>query len=385
MSFVDALATVSLAALGARISAAGALDVERILARNDYEPQDFPALISPAAAPYLEDMARAARRITRLRFGNTMKLYAPLYISSECVNACAYCGYSAANRIPRSTLSMEDILREATALHRQGMRHLLLVAGENRAVLPPARLAEIAAEIAGCFDGIAIEVYPMTCGEYRSLERRGVTGIAVYQETYHRALYARLHRGPKADFAWRLAAPERAARGGLRDLGIGGLLGLADFRVDMACVVLHARHLMTTHWDTQIAVSFPRLRRAAGNFVVPLPVTDRQLAQAVFALRMVLPDADLVLSTREPAPLRDGLSGLGITRMSAGSKTRPGGYILDLDAAEQFAVADCRTTMQVASMLIAQGLDPVWKDFDQAFSRDRDHAGGVQKILDTPG
>jgi 2-iminoacetate synthase len=207
----------------------------------------------------------------------------------------------------------------------------------------------------------------MDTGDYKKLARSGVTGIAVYQETYDRKIYKTLHKGPKADFDYRLQTCERAGEAGFRELGIGALLGLTDFRTDMALVAMHANYLMKKFWKSQIAISFPRLRNAVGSFKPSTKVSDRQLAQVIFALRIVLPDADLILSTREAPAFRNGMAGIGITRMSAGSKTQPGGYVVSKDSLEQFEVADTRTPAQVAAMITDKGFEPVWKDFDSSF------------------
>jgi 2-iminoacetate synthase len=259
------------------------------------------------------------------------------------------------------------VLAEAEVLHRQGFRHLLLVSGEHRTRVPVEFIADIARALRDRFAALAIEVYPMETAEYRLLAENGITGIAVYQETYDRARYSDLHQGPKADFSYRLATPERAARACLREIGIGALLGLSDHRLDLALLARHAAYLMKTYWKANISISFPRIRKAAGGFTPLETITDRQLAQAVFALRMILPDAELVLSTRENRAFRDGMAGLGITRMSAGSRTNPGGYSIADDALEQFTIDDRRSASEVAAMLAHKGLEPVWKDFDRFF------------------
>ncbi|MCP4717017.1 MAG: radical SAM protein, partial [Deltaproteobacteria bacterium] len=299
------------------------------------------------------------------------------YVSNECVNACIYCGFNVNNTMQRVTLSREDVLREAEALYCQGFRHILLVSGEDRSKVPVQAFADIIRELSRSFAAVSIEVYPMEEDEYRLLADSGATGIALYQETYDRNLYKQLHRGPKADFDFRLASHDRAARAGFRDIGIGALLGLTDFRLDVACVAAHGAYLMKHFWKSQIAVSFPRLRHAAGDFTPPVTVTDKELAQVIFALRMVLPDADLVLSTREAPDFRNGMAGLGITRMSAGSKTNPGGYSISEGSLEQFEVADSRSPAAIAAMLEDKNIEPVWKDFDPSFLFD--HASTPQK------
>ncbi len=365
--FETSLNTVDLKRIQRTIQTASTADVENILHKQHCAPDDFPVLISPAASDYIETMAARARQITALRFGKTVRLYAPLYISNECVNACAYCGFNTYNPTPRTTLSHDEVLAEADVLHRQGFRHLLLVSGEHRERVPVEFIADIARALRDKFAALSIEVYPMETAEYRLLADSGITSIAVYQETYNRTRYAELHQGPKADFNYRLATPERAASAGLREIGIGALLGLSEHRIELSLLALHAGYMMKTYWKANISISFPRIRKAAGNFNPTETITDRQLAQAVFALRMVLPDAELVLSTRENQTFRNGMAGLGITRMSAGSRTHPGGYSMADNALEQFAIDDQRSAAEVAAMLTQKGLEPVWKDFDRFF------------------
>lgn len=369
MSFVDELAKISLRDIKDTVYGTTPRDIVRLLKNDRWSVSDLPLLLSPAASEFLEQMAAHARRITLLRFGKAIRLYAPLYISNECVNACSYCGFKCTNIVERVTLSIDQVMQEAQTLHRQGFRHLLLVSGEHREKVPPSYLREIVHQLSEHFAALSIEVYPLEEDEYRTLAEAGVTGIAIYQETYDRAIYHNVHRGPKANFDYRLLAPERAGHAGYREIGIGALLGLTDFRIDVSVLGLHASYLMKRFWKAQVAVSFPRLRAACGGYEPPAPVSDRDLAQIIFALRMVLPDSDLVLSTREKPGFRDGMAGLGITRMSAGSKTKPGGYCLGDDALEQFEVADTRTPAQIAAMLWSKNLEPVWKDFDQHFLR----------------
>ena len=367
MSFKEILAKLDLAKLKDALYGSTEHDVHRVLSKNKLCLDDFPVLVSPAAAPQLERMAALSKKITRLRFGRVMKLYAPLYVSNECVNACQYCGFNVHNKLARVTLNHDEVFREAEAIHQQGFRHLLLVSGEAPNKVTIKYLTDIVYELSKTFAGISIEIYPMDLKEYRALAAAGVTGIAIYQETYDRAIYKTLHAGPKADYDYRLAAIERAGEVGFRDLGIGALMGLTDFRVDMTCVTLHAAYLMKQFWKSQISISFPRIRAAAGAYLPPHLVSDKELAQTVFALRMVLPDADLVLSTRECAAFRDGMAAVGITRMSAGSRTNPGGYSLEEDSLEQFQIADDRTPAEVSAMLVGKNLEPVWKDFDRSF------------------
>ncbi len=341
--------------------------VESILKKKRWSIEDFPHLVSPAAGHYLEKMAAISRRITFLRFGKVIRLYAPLYVSNSCVNACKYCGFNVNNRFPRITLTVKEVLEEANEIFSHGIGHILLVSGEDRKEVSPEYFEEVVTNLKDRFYAISIEVYPMEEYEYRKLADAGVTGIAVYQETYNPERYKKLHRGPKADFFYRLETPERAAKAGFRELGIGALFGLSDFRVDLTMVAIHARYLMKHYWKSRVAISFPRLRDAEGHFKPFEVVTDRQLAQVIFALRMVLNDVDIVLSTRENPSFRDGMLGLGVTRISAGSKTNPGGYSIHPGALKQFEIADNRSPEEVAEVIERKGLEPVWKDFDRSF------------------
>ena len=296
-----------------------------------------------------------------------MNLYAPLYISNACVNACVYCGFNITHNIHRHTLSLDEIREECKALHDLSMRHILLVSGESQKDVPVSLFETIGRELSQLFASVSIEVYPMQTDEYLRLAQAGIVGIALYQETYLRDVYKSLHKGPKADYDYRLDSLERAAQAGFRELGMGVLLGLADFRLDATLLAHHAHYLMKKYWRSRISLSFPRIREAEGHFKPFIEVTDHQLAQIIFAFRLVFPDADLVLSTREPAKFRDGMAALGITRMSAGSKTNPGGYTHD-DELKQFEISDDRSPDEIAEMLKAQDLEPVWKDFDPAMA-----------------
>jgi 2-iminoacetate synthase len=325
-------------------------------------------LLSPAAVPYLEAMARKAQALTRQRFGRTMQLYAPLYLSNECVNSCAYCGFAHGLGIGRLTLGIEAALAEAAHLHAQGLRHLLLVSGEAPKTIDGAYLGSLARGLRRRFDSLSVEVGAFDLAGYRGLIAEGIDGLVLYQETYQPDVYRAVHRaGPKHDFARRLRAIELGGMAGFRSLGIGVLLGLAPWRRDAFALARHGRELGQRFWRSRIAVSFPRMRGHAGGQPPAHPVSDRDLVQMICAMRLALPDADLVLSTREPARLRDHLMGIGITRMSAGSKTNPGGYGMHRSSGEQFTVEDLRAPPEVAEALLDRGFEPVWKDFDGSF------------------
>ena len=368
MSFLDEIRKYDPDQLREQIAARTPADVERALNLDRLRSADFMALVSPAAAAYLEPMARKAHRITQQRFGKTILLYAPIYLSNECSNGCLYCGFNATNKVPRRTLTLEEIERDARVLHEQGFRHILLVTGEAPARVDEEYLAAAARRIRPLFSSIAIEVWPMEESGYRKMVEAGVDGLTVYQETYDRVLYEKLHPfGRKRDYDFRLRTPERGGSAGLRRIGIGFLQGLGDFRTEAFFTGLHALHLSKHYWRSLISVSFPRMRPAEGAFQPPQPVSDKELVQLICAMRLLMPDAGLVLSTRESAKLRDNLLPLGITQMSAGSCTAPGGYSDKDDSVQQFAIDDDRSPAEMAAVLAARGYDPVWKDWDEAF------------------
>ncbi len=349
----------------------------------------FAALLEPASDSRLEAMARDSQAITRRHFGKAIRLFAPLYLSNECINNCAYCGFSRDNAILRVTLEIDSILTEARHLAKEGFRNILLVAGEHPKFVSSGYLERCVRALAAEVPSISLEVAPMEADEYATLVRAGAEGLIVYQETYDRAAYADFHTaGPKKDFDWRLACPERAYAGGFRRIGIGALFGLADWRTEALALAAHLDHLLRTCWKASFTVSLPRLRPCAGEFQPRHTLPDREFLQLICAFRVCFPQVGIVLSTREPAPLRDALLPLGITMISAGSHTEPGGYTgqgrSDLHltvggrkiapdtstdgagATEQFSIADHRTPAQIATFLRTSGLDPVWKDWDAA-------------------
>lgn len=332
-----------------------------------FRPERLAAFLSPAAGEALEEMAQAARALTEQRFGRTMALYAPLYVSNYCINRCVYCGFNACTHAERRRLSVEEALADARIIREEGFRDILLVSGEDPGYVTTDYLATLARELRALFASVSVEIYPLDEAGYQRLFAAGVDGVTLYQETYDRDTYARVHDGPKADYDARLAAQEAAARAGMRRLGLGALLGLADWRYETFALAIHARTLMKHFWRARIAFSFPRIREAASVDLRQFcPVTDRDLAQMMVALRLSFPDAALVLSTREAPGLRDHLLPLGITQISAGSRTTPGGYG-GSQATEQFAVSDTRSAREVVDHLARSGYDPVWKDWDSGF------------------
>ena len=341
-------------------------DVTRALSRSRLDLADVAALLSRAAIPHLEEMAQRAHRTTASHFGKTIRFFAPMYVSNECVTTCTYCGFAATNTdIVRKTLSPEEALAEARLLTARGFRHLLLVSGEHPRIVSRDYLTSVVETLAPEVPSISIEVQVWDTDTYRRLAEAGCEGVVVYQETYDPETYAAVHlKGKKRNYAWRLDAPERAAAAGMRRLGIGALLGLsADWRADVLALVAHARHLQRVAWRCDLTVSVPRLRDCAGGTDAHCEVSDREFVQIICALRLALPEVGIVLSTREAPSLRDSLLRIGITHMSAGSHTEPGGYLHPGEAEPQFSIKDHRTPVEVATMVRSKGYDVVWKDW----------------------
>jgi len=322
------------------------------------------ALLSPAALPHLEDLARRARSTTLRRFGRTVRLFAPLYLSNHCLSTCTYCGFARDLPLPRRTLTHEEVRAQAQALTAQGLRHLLLVSGEHRGQVGPDYLVECLLRLRDLVPSVSVETQTWTEPVYERLVRAGLEGVVHYQETYDRGRYRQVHpSGWKRDFDRRLEAFDAAGRAGARRLGLGVLLGLAeDWRSDVLALAAHASRLRRVHWRTEVTVSLPRITPSASGFRPVTRVSDAEFVQALTALRVVLPDVGIVLSTRESARLRDGLIRIGVTHLSAGSRTEPGGYTEPGAAREQFAVVDDRTPAQVAEAIVAAGREPVFQD-----------------------
>jgi 2-iminoacetate synthase len=350
----------------------------------------FEHLIAPKSDMELEAMAQSSRSLTLQNFGRTMRLFAPLYLSNECINNCRYCGFSRDNPILRVTLDVDEVVAEAQHLANQGFRQILLVAGEHPKFAGRDYLSQSVRALGPDFSSISIEVGPMETEDYVPLVEAGAEGLVVYQETYNRGVYAEMHTaGPKRDFNFRLDCVERAYAAGFRRLGVGALIGLSRWQDDASALAAHLEYLFKHCWRAQLTVSLPRLRPAAGGFRPLFSITDRELAQLICALRISFPQLGIVLSTRERAPLRDSLAFIGVTMMSAGSHTEPGGYTRqgrehlhrtvrgrivapeyqggeDQLATGQFEISDERSPAEIAALLRLRGLEPVWKDWDQA-------------------
>jgi 2-iminoacetate synthase len=363
----DVMAT-DLASLRRRADDATEADVLRALHTPHPSLADIAALLSPAAATRIEDLAQVAHRTTVRRFGRVVRMFAPLYLSNECISVCTYCGFRADNDIPRRTLSVDEARSEARALVERGFRHVLLVSGEHPRLVSKDYLVEVVRALAPEVPQLSVETQVWDTGTYRRLVDAGCDGLVAYQESYDLDTYGRVHvKGKKRNYHWRLAAPDRGAEAGMRRLGIAALLGLHDdWRSEALALAAHARALIQRWWRAEVTVSLPRLRPAAGGFQPADVVSDADLTQLLAALRIGLPDLGIVLSTREPAALRDALLPIGVTQMSAGSHTEPGGYAEESPAEAQFEVGDLRSPAEVADALRAAGYDPVWKDWQRS-------------------
>lgn len=400
MSFVDEFNSLPLDSLLRQSLCATPAQITPLLSQTgELSLSDFARLISPAASQSLEALCRRSQQITRQRFGKVIRLFAPLYLSNECINNCTYCGFSRDNAILRVTLSVDEVVREARALKEQGFRNILLVAGEHPKFVSNGYMAECVRALHAEIPSLSLEVGPMETEEYRPMVQAGAEGLVVYQETYDRKIYGEMHTaGPKRNFDWRLETPERAYEAGFRRLGIGALFGLSDWRLEALSVAAHADYLLRNCWKAQVTISLPRLRPCAGEFQPLTQLNDRELVQLICAFRLMFPDVGLVLSTREPAKLRDGLIPLGVTMVSAGSHTEPGGYtgagkekihqtvrgrIVELaagssewtaigtkatNATGQFDIADERSPAEIAELITRLGYEPVWKDWDAALA-----------------
>ena len=344
-------------------------DVLRALGKNKLNVDDFTALISPAAEPYLLEMVDKSEKLTLQRFGNTLSLFAPLYLSNTCANECTYCGFSMSNAIKRLTLNESQVQKEVRAIKSKGFDHLLLVTGETNKVSMPY-FERMIPHIKPHFSQLSMEVQPLDTAEYKTLQTIGLDGVLVYQETYRRKTYLEHHlRGNKSNFNYRLDAPDRIGQAGIHKIGLGVLLGLEDWRTDSVMMAHHLRHLQKRYWRSRFSVAFPRIRPCEGGIVPKSVISDRQLVQLIAAWRLFDRDLEMSLSTRESAEFRNHAVRMGFTTMSAESKTQPGGYADDSqEALEQFEISDERSVADISAMIRSQGREVVWKDWDPALS-----------------
>jgi 2-iminoacetate synthase len=364
MTFYDEMAGIADARLRAEVERVSAARVSAALSGSELQAPDLLALLSPAAASRLEDMAQAAHHSTLRNFGPNILLFTPLYLANYCVNHCVYCGFSADHDIPRRRLTLPEVEREAKAIAGTGLQHLLILTGESSQRTPVSYIAECVSVLRKYFSSVSIEVYPLATEEYATLVEAGVDGLTIYQEVYDRETYAAVHpKGPKRDYRYRLEAPERAGHAGIRTITVGPLLGLQDWRSEAFFTGLHAAYLQKEFPEIEIGVSLPRMRPEFGGYQPKVAVSDRDLVQAMLALRLFLPRAGITISTRERPELRDNLLKLGVTKMSAGSSTAVGGHTDALDAVGQFEISDERSVAEMRRRIACLGYKPVLKDW----------------------
>ena len=348
-----------------------AADVEAALHKEYLDVEDFKALISPAAQPYLEVMARLSQQYTLQRFGKTISMFVPLYITNSCTNFCIYCGFNHNNPMSRIILTEEEIVNEYKAIKKLApFENLLLVTGENPAKAGVPYIERALQLAKPYFSNLQIEVMPLKAEEYERLTHSGLNGVICFQETYNKANYNIYHpKGMKSKFDWRVNAFDRMGQAGVHKIGMGVLIGLEDWHTDITMMAYHLRYLQKHYWKTKYSVNFPRMRPSEGHFQPNVVMSDRELAQVTFAMRIFDHDVDISYSTRESAQFRNNMATLGVTTMSAESKTEPGGYFTYPQSLEQFHVSDERTAVQVERDLKALGREPVWKDWDESFDR----------------
>jgi 2-iminoacetate synthase len=364
MTFFDEVSTLTKKDLAATLSAVMSPQVENAISKTVIQPQDFLALLSPAAVNYLEDMAQAAHRVTQQHFGRTILLFTPLYLANYCINHCVYCGFNAGNDIPRRKLTIPEVELEARAIAETGLQHLLVLTGESRQHTPVSYISECISVLRKYFSSISIEIYPLSLEEYGELVETGVDGLTIYQEVYDRGVYSQMHpKGPKRDYRFRLEAPERGAAAGMRSVSIGVLLGLNDWRTEVFMSGMHLNYLQKQFPEVEAGISFPRIRPQFGGFQPQFPLSDPDLVQALLAVRLFLPRAGITISTRENAELRDNLIKLGVTKMSAGSSTTIGGHTDARDGIGQFEISDNRSVDEMRQAIIRLGYKPILKDW----------------------
>ncbi len=340
-------------------------DVLRTLQTEKPNLEDFCSLISPSAKNHLEAMAQKSQKLTQKRFGKTIQMFIPLYLSNECQNICTYCGFSYNNKIPRKTLSDKEILQEVKIIKNMGYEHALLVTGEANKTVGVEYLKNAIQLIKPFFSQISLEVQPLEQQEYQELIELGLYSVLVYQETYSRTNYSLYHtKGKKSLFDYRLDTPDRLGKAGIHKIGLGCLLGLSNWMVDSFFVAAHLEYLEKHYWKTRFSISFPRLRPHEGEFVPNHNITNKDFVQLLLAYRIWNENLDLSISTRESQTFRDQLIPLGVSSMSAGSKTNPGGYQKTDGSLKQFEIDDNRSPQEMSAVISKQNYEPVWKDWD---------------------
>lgn len=367
--FIDVFKSFNWEDVKSSIYAKTAADVERALEHTNRTLEDFKALISPAAADYLEQMANISQRLTTKRFGNVIQMYVPLYLSNECNNICTYCGFSYDNKVKRKTLSSMEIMQEVAVLKAMGYDHVLLVTGEANQTVHVDYFKKVLELIKPHFAQISMEVQPLDIDDYQELIPYGLNTVLVYQETYHEEDYKKHHpKGKKSNFEYRLGTPDRLGEAGIHKMGLGVLIGLEDWRTDSFFTAVHLSYLEKTYWQSKYSLSFPRLRPFSGGLEPKVVMSDRELLQLICAYRLFNEEVELSISTRESPAFRDNIIKLGITAISAGSKTNPGGYAVAQESLEQFEISDERSPSEIANVIRTQGYEPVWKDWDNSLT-----------------
>ena len=356
------------------VSEATDADVRRVLDKAErgvkpLTPEEFAILISEAADPDLERMAALSRHFTLERFGNTISMYIPMYVSNACTNKCVYCGFNHDNPLERTTLTMSQIEDECKAIKKLGpFENLLIVSGEYPSLCGVEYMERVLNVCRPYFHNLTLEIQPLRSSEYERLTHSGLNGVVCFQETYHREAYRQYHpRGMKSHYAWRLNGYDRMGEAGVHKIGLGVLLGLEDWRADTVMMARHLRYLQKKYWRSRYSVNFPRMRPSESGYQPKTVISDRELARLTFAFRLFDHDVDISFSTRETPEYRDNMLTLGVTSMSAGSRTDPGGYVSQPDSLEQFEVSDSRSPLDVAEAIRSHGYEPVWKDWDSIF------------------
>ena len=369
--FADVIGSYSWEDTVAAVEGTSHQDVMRVMARarlkKTLTPDDLGVLLSDAAVPFLEEMAVLSKAVTDERFGKTISLYIPMYVSNACTNKCIYCGFNHDNPLERVTLSQDEIRQECEAIRKLGpFDNLLIVAGEYPSLSGVDYLEKTLHTCSEYFHNLTVEVQPLKARDYKRLVDAGLYGVVCFQETYNRDAYRKYHpHGMKSHFDWRLNGFDRMGEAGVHKIGIGALLGLEDWRAEAVMMGRHLRYLQKKYWRSRYSINFPRLCPSESGFNPNIPVSDRQLLQLILAFRLFDHDIDISISTRERAPLRNNLIPLGVTSLSAGSKTEPGGYEVYPEALEQFSTTDVRTPLEVAESIRSMGYEPVWKDWDR--------------------
>ncbi|WP_339720446.1 2-iminoacetate synthase ThiH [uncultured Paraglaciecola sp.] len=355
--------------LQAHLTQAKASDVTRVLAQANIEVADMPILLSKAAQPFLEQLAQRSQALTRQRFGHTLGFFIPLYLSNLCANDCSYCGFSMSNKLKRTTLTPQQVEAECQAIKALGFDNILLVTGEHETKVGMAYFTQVLPIIKRYFSYVMLEVQPLSTEQYSAVRQLGVDAVLVYQECYQQDVYGKHHlKGNKTDFRWRLETPDRLGQAEMDKVGLGCLLGLTDWRLDCLKLAIHLDYMQKRYWRTRYSVAFPRLRPCMGGIEPQHLPSNAQLVQLICAFRLLSPQLDIVMSTRESATLRDNILKLGITQISAGSKTQPGGYADQTEILSQFDIDDERSPEKMAKVVTAAGLEVVWKDWDPSYS-----------------